>query len=414
MTNLKSLRSNLVQGLTAPKFPDPPVPVRFNFDQGMVDEGSLPYEELKAAMSAVIDEDRGEALQYLSHRDRSGRSGKPVYDSRYEELFYGHEGLRLQIARWIAAVQGIGGLGASNILLTHGTSAVFPLLATAFVNPGEAVLMEAMTLGQAEKAFRLHGARVCKVEIDQEGLVIEALERQLEALHREGIRPKLLYTIPTFHLPTGAVMPEQRRHALLSLARKWEMIIVEDSVYSELRYEGHPIPSLWSLDTSGLVLQVHGFAKILAPGIRLGWVGGHPDLISAIAAARTDFGVSQWMCRAMARLMESGVVENHIRRVAEVCRIKRDTAVATVGQYCGAWIDFSVPQGGMYLWLEMKETVNWTAALAMAQQAGVHLRDGERFRPDGARYLRLAFCHASLEELEEGIRELGSALRNAD
>ena len=410
--DLNALRADAARDMAIPRFPDPPAPVRFNFDQGIVDEASLPYAELKAAMAAVIDEDGGEALQYLSHRDRSG-SASGIYDCRYEELFYGNEALRREVARWIESVQAIPGLGPSNILLTHGTSAVFPLLATAFVNPGEAVLMEAMTLGQAEKAFRMHGARVHKVAIDRNGLVIADLVRQLEALKREGIRPKLLYTIPTFHLPTGSVLPQQRRAELLALAEQWNMIVVEDSVYSELRYGGERLPSLWRLDTSGLVLQVHGFAKILAPGIRLGWVGGHPDLVGAIAAVRTDFGVSQWMCRAMAKLMQNGVIHDHVPHVAEVCRLKRDVAVAAVRKHCGQWLDFEAPEGGMYLWLEMRETVDWEAALDAARLAGVHLRSGERFRPDGARYLRLAFCHASIEELEEGIQALGTALREA-
>jgi len=411
--DFRTLRSDLVRDLPPVAFPEPPAPVRFDLDQGMVDEETLPFDALKAAMVSVLEEDKGEALQYVSYADRAKSSSQRTYRSRFQEIFLGNEALRRQLARWIAARQGVNDLGPENFLVTSGTSAVFPLIAHAFVNPGEAVLMEAMTLGHGEKAFRMRGAVIRKVAIDSNGLMIEALERELEALRREGIRPKLLYTISTFHLPTGAVLPEERRHALLALARKWELVVIEDGVYAELRYDGPRVPSLWSLDRSGLVMQVHGFAKILAPGIRIGWIGGRPEMIDALAAARSDFGVSQWMCRAMARIMEDGILESHVERVAAQCRRKRDVAVAAVKKYCGDWVDFTPPQGGMYLWLEMRENVDWERALQAARAAGLSLRPGERFRPDGARYLRLAFCHASFEELEEGIRTLGSAIANA-
>ena len=293
--DLKMLRSGLVQSLSPLIFADPPAPVRFEFDQGMVAEETLPLDELKAAMESVLDRDGGEALQYVSYRDSTLGASQTTYCSRYTEMLLGHTGLREEIARWIGQRQGIDGLDADNFLVMSGTSALFPLIASAFVNPGEGVLMEAMTLGQAEKAFRMHGAAVRKVEIDEAGLVIASVEQQLENLRREGVRPKLLYTIATFHLPTGAVLPEQRRRQLLALAEKWNLIIIEDGVYAELRYEGDPVPSLLSLDRTGLVMQVHGFAKIVAPGIRLGWLCGRREMIDAVAATRVDFGVIQWM-----------------------------------------------------------------------------------------------------------------------
>lgn len=405
--NLHSLRSELVGSLPPVAFPEAPAPVRYEFDQGMVAEETLPLEELKTAFGNVLDRDRGEALQYLSYRDGS------AYRSRYEEMLLGYAGLREQLAHWIGTRQGIAGLGADNFFLMSGASALFPLIAQAFVNPGEGVLMEAMTLNQGAKAFRMHGANVRAVDMDEDGLIPGSVEQQLDAMKREGVRPKLLYTIPTFQLPTGAVLPEQRRRALLSIAREWDLILVEDSVYAELRYSGTPVPSLLSMDRSGRVMQIHGFAKIVAPGIRLGWVCAHREMIDAIAATRVDFGVSQLTCRAMADFMARGRLDPHIERANALYRRKRDMASAAVNRHCGEWVTFTPPDGGMYLWLRMNEIVDWSRALQNAALAGVHIRPGQVFREDGARYLRLAFCHAPIDELEAGIAALGEAIKGA-
>ncbi len=411
--DLKNLWSQQIQAMQPLIFPEPAFPVRYDFDQGMVAEEILPYELLKQMMQDVLDEDAGEALQYVSYRAPDYGQNATQYRYRYPELMLGYTSLRDELARWITTRQSVHGLSHENFLVSSGVSSLFPLIASAFINPGEAVLMESMTLGPAEKAFRMAGASIHKIEIDEDGLVITALERELEALKRAGIHPKLLYTIATFHLPTGAVLSEQRRHQLLALAEKWQLLVVEDGVYAEMRYDGTPVPSLLSLDRSGLVMQLHGFAKILAPGIRLGWLCAHPRLIEALSTARCDFGVSQWMCRAMAKFMAGNHLEPHIAKNNDLCRRKRDHAVALVRQYCGKWVDFTPPLGGMYLWLKMHETVDWDRALAGAIQSGVQMRPGQRFREDGARYLRLAFCHAGFDELEGGIRALGQAIAGA-
>ena len=243
--------------------------------------------------------------------------------------------------------------------------------------------------------------------------MIESLEQQLKALKAAGSRMKLLYTISTFHMPTGAVLSEERRSRLIELAQEWQFVILEDSVYAEIRYDGAPASSLLGLDSSGLVIQAHGFAKILAPGIRLGWACGHREMIEALVAARSDFGVSQLMCRVMAELLSQGVLDEHIDKINAVYRRKRDFAAEALKKYCGKWVTFEIPRGGMYFWLRLRSDINPSMVQQQWSMSGVHVRPGQRFGDDGATYFRLAFCHAPLKELDEGIRTIGQALARA-
>src|SRR5262249_10900103 len=143
---------------------------------------------------------------------------------------------------WIGARQGIAGLDASNVMLTSGATQAIALAMAAFVNPGEGAFVDALTFSYAFRALKLLPADIRLVDMDEDGMVVEALEAQLEEMQRNGGRPKLIYLIPSFHLPTSTVMPLERRRRILELAAKWNLVVVEDAVYSDLAYDGPPVP----------------------------------------------------------------------------------------------------------------------------------------------------------------------------
>jgi 2-aminoadipate transaminase len=410
----KSLYSDLAQDGPPLFFPDPPAPVTFNFDQGIAAEETFPIEDLKRLAGEVLDRDGARALEYISF-DYDASTENIVYLSSYIELVLGHTGLRRELAAWIGATQRVSGLDPDSFILTSGSVQAIALAVNAFVNPGEGVLVEAATFPYAMRFMQMRGADIRTVDIDREGIVVESLEQRLREMRRDGVRPKLLYVIPTFQLPTCAVVPEARRRRLLELAAEHELVVLEDSIYADLRYEGEPVPSLLSLDESGLVIQSHGFSKVLAPALRLGWMCGPPAMIEALAAVRQDLGVSQWMARLMERYLAEGLLDDHIAGANAVYRRKRDVAVAALREHCGEWVDFEVPQGGFYLWVRLRDGVDWEAAQHAAGMGGVFCRPGERFmgRADGARYLRLAFSHAPEHELRRGIEVLGQAIAGA-
>jgi 2-aminoadipate transaminase len=411
--DVTSLYSDLAQGGPPLFFPDPPAPVTFNLDQGIPDEATFPIEDLKRLAVEVLDRDGGRALEYISFGYDEAED-QIVYLPTYIELVLGHEGLREELARWMSGREGRE-LGADNFILASGSVQAIALAINAFVDAGDGVLLEAATFPYAQRYLQMRKAELRSVAIDADGLDVEDLERQILKMKAEGIRPKLMYVIPTFQLPTCVVTPRERRERLLELAAEHEIVVLEDNIYGDLRYGGEPEPTLLSLDTSGLVIQSHGFSKTVAPALRIGWVCGDQKMIEGLAAVRQDLGVSQWLSRMMADYMAAGKLDPHLAMVNDVYRRRRDIAVAAVREHCADHVSFEVPQGGFYLWLELDERVDWDRVGQEAAENGVMCRPGEMFMHGGdtRRFLRLAYSHAPDHELVRGIEALGRAIRAA-
>jgi 2-aminoadipate transaminase len=368
------LYSEMAKATPPPFFPIPPVPVRFNFDQGIAAEETFPLDDLKRLAVEVLERDEGRALEYHSF-GYDATSETNIYQfENYPELVYGHTGLRELVAAWIQRVQRVQDLGPDNLILTSGSSQGISLALDAFVNPGDGVLVEAATFPFAMRFIRMRGADLRTVAMDADGMNTDALEHRLREFQRIGVRPKLLYIIATFNLPTGLILSEARRRRLIEIAQEWNLVILEDAIYSDLRYDGDPVPSLLSLDDSGLVIQCHAFSKIVAPALRLGWVCGSREMVSGLDAVRQDLGVSQWLCRLMARFIAEGKLDPHIERANRVYRRKRDLAAAAVRKYCGDWVEFDLPQGSFYLWLQLHPDVDWDKARAAAAMGGRFLQ----------------------------------------
>jgi 2-aminoadipate transaminase len=399
-------------------FPDPPVPVTFNFDQGIPAEETFPLADLRALHEEILARDEGRAMEYIS-MDFDREQQRIRYLSTYVELVLGNTTLREELAGWLNRANDRTDLVADGIILTSGSVQAIALAINALVNPGDGVLVEAATFPYALRYFEMRGAEIRAVAVDGDGLDVDALEDRLKELAAAGITPKMLYIVATFQLPTGACTSLPRRRRLIELAEEYNFVILEDQIYGDLRYSGEPIPTLLSLDTTGRVIQSHGFSKVVAPALRLGWIAGSPELVAGLAAVRQDLGVSQWTCRVMAEYVARGMLDRHILRVNEVYRHKRDVAAAAVREHCSPWVSFELPDGGFYLWLQLSPRVDWAKAQAAAEANGVSCRPGERFMPHGPdgrpehQYLRLAFSHVGDAELNRGIAALGRAIASA-
>lgn len=392
-------------------FPDPTTRVTFNFDQGVTAEETFPIEDFKRLAVEVLEEDQGRALEYISF-DVDPDTGQIIYLPSYEELVLGYRGLRRELASWLSGRNGGKDLDETNLIVTSGSVQAIALAINAFVDQGDGVVVESASFPYALRFMEMRQAEIRTVPVDEDGMDVDAVEAALQQMASDGITPKLIYTIPTFQLPTGSCLSLARRQRLVALAEEWNVVIVEDDVYGDLRYEGDALPTLLSLDTAGLVLQTHSFSKVVAPALRLGWATGSPQLVAALAAVRQDLGVSQWLSRVMTRWMAEGHLDDHIARANDLYRRRRDVAAAAVRAHCDPHLTFTLPAGGFYLWLEMGDGVDWTAAQAQAAEAGVQCRPGELFagEENGTRYLRLAFCHVREDEIERGVRELGRAI----
>lgn len=400
--DIKALYAPAAAGGPPLFFPSPERPIFFNFDQGNPDPATYPLEVLERIAHEVLEDVGGDALSYFDP------------ETGYEELLYGYRGLRTALADRLADRDGRS-FDADNLILTSGAVQALSLAARAFAGPGDAVFTEAVTFPYAASFLAATGAEVVPVPVDADGLDVAALANGIARVSERGLRPKLVYTIATFQLPTGMSMSTERRARLLELVEQHELIVVEDNVYYDLRYDGDDPPTLLSMDPTGLVMQCDSFSKTVAPGLRLGWMAGHTDVIGGLAAVRQDLGVSQLFAQVMTRFLDGGHHGTQLEAIRHVYRAKRDAAVEALRQHCEPHVSFRVPEGSFFLWLKMSDAVDWDRAAEAVQAEGVFCRPGERFTGDssGARYLRLAFSLPSIEEIRRGIEALGRALRDS-
>ena len=328
----------------------------------------------------------------------------------------GPSALREQIARRLAAREGRA-FPAHEILVSGGNSQALDLVFTILTAPGDVVLVESPTYNLALGILRDHPVEVVGIPLGEEGLDVDALERTLARLRTTGARTRLLYTIPTFHNPSGVCLAPERRRRLLEIARHWDLILVEDDVYRELAYDGPAPPSLSSAGPEAPVVCLGSFSKSLAPGLRVGWINARRDIMQRLrGSGMIDSGgcPSQFAATLVAELLHGSAYDTHVAGLRRAYASRRDALAAALREHLPAGCRFTVPAGGFFLWLTLPDGVRATELLPLAEARGVAFAPGARFCSDGDdRSLRLAFSLYGEATLAEGARRLGAALRAA-
>jgi 2-aminoadipate transaminase len=376
--------------------PDMGMEMPLVFESGLPDPSTFPVDVLTRLHGEVLSEER-DLLQY----------GTPVEG----DLTHGFLGLRQQLAARTTRIDGHE-VDSRWVMLTSGGVQGISLSAQAFLDPGDVAAVECPTWEFILRDIAVAGAEAIAIPLDEHGIRVDVLESELARLAAAGKRLKLLYTIPTFNVPTGISTVLERRRRLVELAAEHNFVIVEDNVYGDLRYEGEPLPSLFSLDQSGVVVKIESFSKTLNPAVRMAWVTAHPYLIDALARVRRDLGVSQLTARVLARFMAEDRFDAHIASVNELYRAKRDAALDALEEYCSNWVRWNRPEGGYFLWLEIVPEVDGAAVQGKAMAEGVMCRPGERFfgqTGEGGQFLRLAFTNPTIDALQRAIAVLGKA-----
>ena len=298
---------------------------------------------------------------------------------------------------------------AESVLVLAGAQQGLDLLARCLVDPGDAVIIDRPGYLGAIQSFRAAGAKligwdVLRAEIDElEDLLVR-------------YRPKLIYTNPTFHNPTGITMPIRLRRELLKLAERYRVPIVEDGTYRELYFNEVPPPSLHELDAQNLVIHLNSFSKVLAPGLRLGWLCATPSIVDQIAIIkqRLDPHTQNLVQFAMARLILDGSFDTHLKTLrAEHARRCAQMITAIQAHVPPGTLRLARPQGGLYLWCRLTRGVNARALLEQALQEGVAFVPGDAFYPDpaGESELRLCFSSVLPSTIEEAVKKLSAALQ---
>jgi 2-aminoadipate transaminase len=363
-------------------------PEVINFAGGLPAPELFDAKGLAAAYEAVLAEAPARALQY------STTEGEPA--------------LRDALAARTTA-RGLP-TGPDDLLVTTGSQQALSLLATALVEPGDTVLVENPCYLAALQAFGFAGARVLAVPGDEHGVDPGALE---ELVARE--RPKLLYTVPTFQNPTGRTLPAGRRAAVAAVAARHGLWIVEDDPYGELRYEGERLP--WIAAHPGAedrTVLLGSFSKVMAPGLRLGWLRAPGELRRACAVAKqaADLHTPTVNQLAAARYLADNDLDAHVARVAGVYRERRDAMLSGLAAAMPTGSVWNRPEGGMFLWARLPQPYDTTALLPRVVRQNVAYVPGAPFyagTPDRTT-LRLCFVTQTPAEIGEGLRRLGEGL----
>jgi 2-aminoadipate transaminase len=360
---------------------------------GIPDAPTIPTEQFREALNAVLDEEADDAMVYGGWTGFDGlREAMAVRQNRIEEL----------------------DLDADNFIIHNGSSAAMDNIAKGFINRGDVVVVEGPSFSGIVETIQAYLAEVVEVPVDEDGVSLEAVASVIAEAESSGKTVKMLYTIPDYHNPTGVTMSASRRSALLELCARHRVLLVEDGAYSELYFDSPPPPSMYALSDGYGVMRVGSFSKVAATGLRIGWVQARHEIVSALSKVRYDMGTSPILLRAMARYLRTGHLETHVAEMHELYALKCKTLCDSLEEHCSEYVRFTRPQGGFFLWLECIRASAAEVREAAADE-GLIFPSGSTFFHDpdraGDRYLRLAFSSASVEQMKQVGPRLAAAFR---
>lgn len=369
------------------------------FIYGHVDPTLFPIDQMRAAADEALHRFGTSALNY----------GVESGCSRLLEFLQAKFALEEDIR-----------VGADSLMLTVGASGALDTICRLFTRPGDTVLVEAPSYHEALAMIRDYPVRIASVPTDDDGLIVEALADRLKQLAAQGVRTPLLYIVPSYQNPSGVTLSAERRPALLELARQYGLLTVEDDVYRDLSYEDKPPPSLFALDVldeGQTALRLGSFSKILAPGLRLGWLMAPPAIVDQIIRSglcSSGGGANPLSAYATAIFCEKGWLEPHIARLVEVYRRRRDVLLQALETTMPKDVRWTYPRGGFFVWLTLPGSLRARDVLKEAHRHSITFLTGEPFFAEGGgeHHIRLPFSYIPPEEMAEGIETLAQIINH--
>src|SRR5215210_7935768 len=360
---------------------------RISFIFGFPDPASLPADEVAAVTTRVLGERGRAALQYGD--------------------YVGYSGLIDALIAKLARDQGIEAR-RENVLITAGGSQAVDLLLDALVDWGDTIVSEMPTWIGAVQAFRNVGANIVSIPVDNEGIDVTVLDRELRRLQEQGTIPKFIYANANFQNPTGATMTLRRRQDLIALACAANTLLIEDDAYFDLRYDGEAVPTIYSLDDSGSVVYMGTLSKTMGPGMRLGWLVGPPELIGRVSALKVDGGTNVFGAHVAADWLPEKLLP-HVALLRDVYQRRRDLMLAALERHMPTGSTWTIPDGGFFIWVTLPPEIDTRRMLPQVQERGVEYLPGSTCFADaaGANQLRRPYSFVDNALIEQGIRVIG-------
>ena len=367
-------------------------PKIISFAGGLPAPELFPVKEMKAAVDKDFAEHGQEAMQYGAAK--------------------GVTALREVIQQHVKEKEDVDS-ELDNVLVTTGSEQALDLVGKAFVDPGDTVLVEQPTYLCALDVFRSYGANFASVEMDEDGMKMDALEEALKA----NPNTKLIYTVPNFQNPTGRTMTEERRKQLAELAEKYDVYVLEDNPYGEIRFAGQHVPAVKSFDKSGHVLYMSTFSKTLAPGFRLGWLVADEDVVNKLTVLKqsADLHTDNLAQFAVAQFFADNDVDAHVKEISALYGKRKDLMLEGIKKYFPEGVKYTDPEGGMFLWVEVPGVDDTVELFKECLEHDVAFVPGDPFFAGEVQpgAFRLNYSNMKEDQIEVGLKRLGAALTAA-
>lgn len=389
-TNAKGMKKSAIRELLK-LTKDPEI---ISFAGGLPAPETFPIEELVKITAKVLREDGEKALQY----------GSTEGDDRLRELVaenYIQEGFKIT---------------KDNICITTASQQGLDLLGKVFINRGDKVLVGLPSYLGGLQAFNAYGVEMIGIEFDEHGMRSDKVEEVIADLKIKGEKPKFIYIIPDFQNPTGVTMPEFRREEIIKIAKEYEVLIVEDSPYKQIRFEGKDQKSLYALDGEGNVINLGTFSKIFVPGFRIGWVIAHKDIVDKFVMAKqgSDLCTSPFVQKIAARYIEEGYFAKSLKEIIQNYKEKKDVMISAFEKYMPEGVTWTEPEGGLFLFVTLPEYMDADKLFPKAIEKKVAFVKGSVFHCDGSgkNTMRINFSYVNKEKNLEGVKRLAEVIKS--
>jgi 2-aminoadipate transaminase len=369
-------------------------PEIISFAGGLPNPQSFPIQDLKGIVQNVLNHYGKVALQYGATQ--------------------GINELREVIAERSIRESMKGGVTPENIMITSGSQQALDAVGKIFLNPGDIAIVGLPSYLGGINAFRSYEANLVGIPLDKDGMRVDLLEEKIKELIKQDMSVKFIYAIPTFQNPAGTVMPESRRKKLVEIAHEYNLIIIEDDPYGKLRYEVPAVKPIKAFDDEGRVVYMSTFSKILAPGFRLAWIIAEEDIMRKLALCKQaqDLCTAAFSQYIAYEFMKSGSLDLHIMKICEMYKPKRDIMMDSMKKYFPEGYICNKPNGGMFAWVTLPEQIDTEAMFLDAFKEKVAYVHGKAFCVDGGggSSMRLNFSYSTNEQLETGMKRLGTVI----
>lgn len=357
---------------------------------GSPDPGSYPTKEMAAIGNDIFANDLVTTLQYGTTEGYT-----PLREQTKKRLMEKYQ----------------TGTEADDVIITTGGQQTISLFTQTMINRGDVVVCEEPSFIGALNAFRSFGAQLKGVPMDEEGMRMDKLEEVLATT--ENV--KFIYVIPTFQNPSGRTMTMERRKQLLEIAKKYDVLILEDNPYFELRYEGEPVPTVKSMDTEGRVVYAGSYSKVLSPGMRIGFCLANKDIINRMVVCKqvSDVHTNMYFQMLVSRYLDTYDLDAHIKDICELHKIKRDAMLAALDKYVDKRVTFTHPNGGLFIWGELPEGYDSFKLCQEITRRKVACVPGNAFATDESAVcngFRMNFSMPSLENIEIACQRIGETV----